>query len=174
MALCGGGAPSGRLDLPGGARAYRQYDKLVFTRGEPRSGFAAVTLTPGALAELYPGMTVACGEGVCCDIINKSFTVFVFNKRKICGKLVVRTRAPGDALRLAGRNGSKSLKKLFIENRVPERLRASVPIVADDCGPLAAPGIGQDARSLPQAGGDAVTVGFLKRLDMRAYDGKRY
>lgn len=61
---------------------------------------------------------------------------------KIIGKLVSRTRLPGDSLRLAGRGCTKSLKKLMNELSVPKELRDSLPVIADEAGVIWIYGIG--------------------------------
>ncbi len=53
---------------------------------------------------------------------------------KIKGKLTVRTRNEGDSIELAGRNCTKSLKKLFNELKIPTEERDILPIAADDEG----------------------------------------
>ena len=50
------------------------------------------------------------------------------------GDLVVRTRETGDTLRFPG--GTKSLKKWFIDEKIPADQRQLVPVVADDRGVL--------------------------------------
>lgn len=61
---------------------------------------------------------------------------------KIIGKSVLRTRQPGDSIRLAGRGCTKTLKKLFCELAVPEDMRAYIPVIADDKGVIWIYGIG--------------------------------
>ena len=56
--------------------------------------------------------------------------------------LVVRPRRSGDALRLPG--GTKTLKKWFIDRKVPAARRGLVPVFADDSGVLAVYGLGQN------------------------------
>jgi tRNA(Ile)-lysidine synthase len=46
--------------------------------------------------------------------------------------LIVRARAPGDRIRLAG--GSKKVKELLLERRIPHARRGSVPLLADGDG----------------------------------------
>lgn len=53
---------------------------------------------------------------------------------KIMGKSVVRTRLPGDSVRLLKRGCTKALTRLFSENRIPTEQRASIPVIADDLG----------------------------------------
>ena len=53
---------------------------------------------------------------------------------KIVGKSVLRTRLPGDSIRLLNRGCTKSLNKLFNEEAVPASVRDSLPVIADDNG----------------------------------------
>ena len=61
---------------------------------------------------------------------------------KISGELVIRTRLPGDNIRLAGRGNTKSLKKLYNENQIPLNIRKTLPVIADDLGVIWIHGIG--------------------------------
>lgn len=48
--------------------------------------------------------------------------------------LTVRSRQPGDRMRLFGLNGSKKVKDMFIDAKLPPGLRERIPIVADADG----------------------------------------
>lgn len=61
---------------------------------------------------------------------------------KISGELVIRTRLPGDNIRLAGRGNTKTLKKLYNENKIPLNLRETLPVISDDLGVVWVSGIG--------------------------------
>jgi len=50
----------------------------------------------------------------------------------------VRSRESGDTIRLSG--GSKTLKKLYIDRKIPADRRAFVPVVVDSLGVLAVGG----------------------------------
>ena len=56
------------------------------------------------------------------------------------GQVILRSRNSGDAMRLRG--GTKSLKKLFVDRKIPVVKRMAVPVVADDDGVLGVYGIG--------------------------------
>ena len=56
------------------------------------------------------------------------------------GQMVLRCRMPGDSIRLSG--GTKSLKKLFIDRKIPAEERKRIPVLADSRGVLAVYGIG--------------------------------
>ena len=53
---------------------------------------------------------------------------------KIVGKLELRHRMPGDKLRVRGRNGTKTLKKLYNEYSIPLCERKNLPIACDERG----------------------------------------
>jgi tRNA(Ile)-lysidine synthase len=61
---------------------------------------------------------------------------------KINGNALVRARKQGDKLRLADRKVTKTLKKLFNEQKIPIEQRAFVPVAADDEGVIWVGGIG--------------------------------
>ena len=74
--------------------------------------------------------------------------------------MILRQRQPGDEIRLSG--GRKSVKKLFIDRKIPASDRPRIPVLADEKGILAVYSIGADvdrlAKELP-----AYTVRFIKR-----------
>lgn len=53
---------------------------------------------------------------------------------KIVGKLVLRTREEGDRVFIKGRGGTKTLKKLYNEYKIPLCERENLPILADENG----------------------------------------
>lgn len=56
------------------------------------------------------------------------------------GPITVRSRLPGDSIRLQG--GTKTLKKLFIDQKIPSPQRSRIPVLADRRGILAVYGFG--------------------------------
>ncbi|MGI6280179.1 MAG: tRNA lysidine(34) synthetase TilS [Acutalibacteraceae bacterium] len=61
---------------------------------------------------------------------------------KIIGKLVIRTRQPGDTIRLRGRGCTKPLTKLYNECGIPAEERDLLPLISDDKGVVWIHGIG--------------------------------
>jgi len=110
------GNPSARADFPGGITIGRKYGLLeVVTE--------ATT----------PAVTFECTSAT--EIIN---TATVFTVVPI-GKVYIRSRQSGDTIRLPG--GTRSLKKLFIDRKIPASQRDQIPILCDDAGILGIPGI---------------------------------
>ena len=67
------------------------------------------------------------------------------------GNVYIRSRQSGDSIRLSG--GTKSLKKLFIDRKIPQSQRNQIPVICDDAGIIGVYGIGVNldraATSLP-------------------------
>lgn len=55
---------------------------------------------------------------------------------KISSNLVMRSKTAGDKIRLAGRNCTKSLKKLFCEQKIPVSLRNRLGVLSNDKGEI--------------------------------------
>ena len=82
-----------------------------------------------------------------------------------CGRiqdgLVLRSRAVGDEIKLPKRP-TKSLKKLFIEKRIPKAQREKIPVIADGEKTVAVYGIGTDERYIPQNGDEIYAIEINK------------
>ena len=134
--------PSACAQFPGGVTICRRYGELVLQTGEEPLK-TAVLSCPGVLT--LPHFRVECTPAR--EIIN---TASVFTVA--CnGPITIRCRRTGDAIQLSG--GRKSLKKLFIDRKIPADRRMRIPVLADDTGILAVYGVGVDlnkaARELP-------------------------
>ncbi|MGM9522540.1 MAG: tRNA lysidine(34) synthetase TilS [Oscillospiraceae bacterium] len=157
LELAGSGSPSGRLSLPG-LTVRRQYDRLVFSEAEVKTFEPRELPTDGVLTieELGLRFTAATILSMC--EIYKSLTTFLFKSDSICGKITVRPRNTGDSIRLSEKSGAKSLKRLFIDKKIPAHARAAVPVICDELGPVAIPGIGCDVRVRPSPGDSVLKV----------------
>ena len=120
--------PSARASFPGGVTIGRNYGILE--------------VVPSA-EQLHCSFFCAPAEA----IINTGDT-FTVNP---VGEIFVRSRQSGDTIRLPG--GTKSIKKLFIDRKIPASRRESIPILCDSLGILGIPGIGVNldraAKELP-------------------------
>ncbi len=125
--------PSGRVRLPGGITLARNYDNLEILREtEP---LKAVILGNSGTLDL-PGLTLTWGPS---DRVENGPDCFT-----VCpeGPVVLRHRESGDAIHLSG--GTKSLKKLFIDRKIPAAMRQQIPVLADSRGILGVYGSGAD------------------------------
>lgn len=74
--------------------------------------------------------------------VNNLFSNNLIDCDKIVGKWIVRNRLEGDKIRLYKRGVTKTLKKLFTENKVPSEIRGKIPVIADDLGVIWVYGLG--------------------------------
>lgn len=108
--------PSAKANFPGGVTIGRNYNVLEKVP-EPAPAQLAFFCAPAT------------------EVINTPDTFTVVP----VGKIFVRSRQAGDTIRLSG--GTKSIKKLFIDRKVPAARRESIPILCDDAGIIGIPGI---------------------------------
>ena len=125
--------PSASAAFPGGITVRRCYDRLEAVEAD--APLETIPLPVDGCVELpEAGLRVRCcpAEDTKCDSF--SFTVGVLHDP------VIRCRQSGDTIRLPG--GTKSLKKLFIDRKIPAHRRKIVPVIADDLGVVGVYGIG--------------------------------
>ena len=156
-----GGDPHAAADIPG-IRVFREYDRLMFGGFElgeilPRDvEIGRVTVIPEA------GLKIFCEFIPRCSEIYNSVNNFHFKSDSVCGKIIVRSRFEGGNIRLAGRNCTKSLKKLFSEAKLNGKNRNLVPVLCDDSGVIAIYGFGIAERCVPRRGDDVICVRIEK------------
>lgn len=132
--------PSAKADFPGGIVIARQYHRLQAL--QPLQPLEAQILPcPGTLE--LPGYRVTCEQASALENSPGVFTV------KPEGSVVVRSRRAGDTIRLAG--GTRQLKKLYIDRKIPAHLRSTIPVVADTRGVLGVYGIGTNTERTADA-----------------------
>ena len=136
--------PSARGQFPGGVTICRDYDHLIALQ-EPVVPESVTLPTEGTVTLSQWGLRITCGEAKTLENTPWVFTVCAD------GPITVRLRQAGDELGLPG--GTKSVKKLLIDRKIPAHLRNQVPIIVDQTGILAVGGIGVDrdrqAKTLP-------------------------
>ena len=117
--------PSARANFPGGIVISRNYDLLE------------------VLPEISP-TTISFRCTPATEIVNTPdmFTV------SLVGTPYIRSRQTGDSIRLPG--GTKSLKKLFIDRKIPAAQRDQIPILCDDAGIIGIPGISVNLNRVAQ------------------------
>lgn len=131
--------PSARTNLPGAVTVGRDYDRLVVL--EQKTAPDEVTLLPGDTLQL-PQWGMMASYVPAQQIINTKeiFTV------SASGPVVLRSRQAGDSIRLNA--GTCTLKKLFIDRKIPAHQRPYIPVLADGQGVLGVYGIGANVDRL--------------------------
>ena len=150
-ALLYSGKPSAKVNLPGGVTIARNYG-ILEARREEEALRKQVLPCPGEVE--LEDYVIICRPAE--EIIQSADTFTVLPK----GEMVLRGRESGDTIRLSG--GSKSLKKLYIDRKIPAAQRSGLPVIADAEGVLGVYSIGPNldrvARALP-----AVQIQIKKR-----------
>ncbi|MFJ7729831.1 tRNA lysidine(34) synthetase TilS [Neobacillus sp. NPDC097160] len=125
--------PSGKLDFPNGLKVIRSYFQLAFQ-------FQEITTEPYAYEISEPGtIMLPTGRSIRIDYVEREIadpqhnTVF-FNAESIKWPIIIRTRKKGDRMTLKGMQGSKKLKDIFIDQKVPVQDRDNWPVITDKEG----------------------------------------
>ena len=121
--------PSGAIDLPAGLKVKKSYDDCTFSFDEMVQEPYFFTLHIPGDTLLPNGSKIEARyiEGN----IDGSNDAFVIDPEKVRLPLVVRTRKNGDRIAIKGLNGSKKVKDIFIDEKIPLTERAVWPIVED-------------------------------------------
>ncbi|MBQ8880806.1 MAG: tRNA lysidine(34) synthetase TilS [Oscillospiraceae bacterium] len=130
--------PSAKAEFPGGVTVARNYDVL-----EPSEKAEALQSLELRDSVTVGGFRISCAPNTEAEQTPQSFAVLTQ------GKIQIRPRREGDCIRLNA--GTKSLKKLFIDKKIPAAMRNSIPVIADDAGVLGIAGIGANVDRLSAA-----------------------
>ncbi|MCM2535566.1 tRNA lysidine(34) synthetase TilS [Neobacillus pocheonensis] len=114
--------PSGKLDLPNGLKIIRSYLQMSFQfELANEHTYLFEVREPGTIELPYGGR-------VGMDLIDREYVgtngyYALFNAENIKLPLTIRTRKIGDRMTLKGMLGSKKLKDIFIDSKVPIQAR---------------------------------------------------
>lgn len=148
------GKPSACCALPHGFTARREYGALRLTRAQIQPMRPDVPVSVPFERTLWDGsVRVSAHVLEKNEVFYKSFNTFCVD----CGtidfvSLCVRTRRAGDRIRLTEKGGSRTLKKLLIDRKIPRGKRDGLVVVADKTGVIAVQDIGMDCSRSPRGG----------------------
>ncbi len=148
------GNPSAECSLPHGFTARREYASGRIVKESVVDGISCVHLPVPCDTVIGDGNTrIRIRRLEKTEVFNKSFNTFCVD----CGTidfttLCVRSRRTGDRIRLS-ENGSRTLKKLMIDRKIPRMRREGLAVIADKNGVIAVEDIGTDAARLHGEGG---------------------
>ena len=179
------GSSGGRISLPGELTARREFDKLLLRRSA-----GPETDSPGDYIELQEGLNrlrlgSACWElDLCIERVEAGeigrflpaagetgavSLCQAFDLERLNLPLGAGEWYPGDRIEMFGNSGSKKLKKLFVERRVPVSGRGCIPVVLDNEGQIVwVCGVGRSSA----APLDEKTTGVLVVEAFRVAEGK--
>ena len=142
--------PSARANFPCGVVICRNYDRLEKAE-ETEMISPRLLACPGSVELPQQGIRITCRVA--------EQPVFKFDRFTVYpqGKITVRSRQPGDTIRLQG--GTKSLKDLMIDRKIPAAKRNKIPVICDEAGILGVWGIGANLERI-SGQGSAVEICF--------------
>lgn len=129
------------LDLGGGLTCIRQYDMIVFSSKPPERQASytyriSLPQSPLLLREIGKVMTMTVlererffsrGDGPSGKLAWLDLDALVW-------PLTIRSRLPGDTIKVMGLNGSKKVKDIYIDDKIPSSERSVIPLVCDGLG----------------------------------------
>jgi len=155
MDLTDGAKPGGSLNLPGGLLVRRTYGRIEFRRVEKGAGRTRVGTPPNASGESFtlnvtvPGTVRIASLGLSLRFrelkhVPASLTTdrrAYMDMAQISFPIVVRNMKPGDRIQPLGMKGTRKLKSVFIDDKIPLEIRGMIPVVADALSILWVPGV---------------------------------
>ncbi|MBH0231823.1 tRNA lysidine(34) synthetase TilS [Halobacillus yeomjeoni] len=121
------------MDFPRGLKIIRAYDSVTLTfRIDEDIEPLFKTLQIGETIQLPDGSLL---QADWTDRPEEEGTyVYLCDSHHVKFPLIVRTRMNGDRIRVRGMNGSKKVKDIFIDQKIPSDSRNSWPLVTDSNG----------------------------------------
>ncbi|UOQ44659.1 tRNA lysidine(34) synthetase TilS [Halobacillus salinarum] len=125
--------PNAELDLPHELKVVRAYDELTFSfhSSEDICPYSHL-IDIGERLELKDGHVLTLEQ--CPARSDENRYEFICDSHHVKLPLIVRSRKQGDRMKLRGMNGSKKVKDIFIDKKIPAQLRKSWPLVTDSDG----------------------------------------
>lgn len=161
------------LHLGGGLICSRQYDTIVFSSKpvQQQAGYTyrlSFPFTPVELTEIGKIITMTVLERESFNVLGEDCAKMSawFDSDELILPLTVRSRLPGDTIRVMGLNGSKKVKNIYIDDKIPASERDLIPLVCDGLGNIVwIPGV---RRSMHAAVGRHTTSVLLLSMDSKS------
>ncbi|MEK3750758.1 tRNA lysidine(34) synthetase TilS [Paenibacillus sp. FSL E2-8871] len=157
------------LDLGGGLTCVRQYDIILFSSkpAQQQASYTYRLFLPDSelkLEEIGKVMSMAVLERENFFVQGEDYGKMSawFDRDELVFPLTIRSRLPGDTIRVMGLNGSKKVKDIYIDDKIPAAERSMIPLVCDGLGNIVwIPGV---RRSMHAAVGRQTTSILLLSL----------
>lgn len=124
--------PSGRLHFPHGLQVFRSYNEctLTFDKDECDKTYKQMLEVPGNV-KLPTDFMITSEIWTQDKPRDIKENQAVIDLSKVILPLYARTRLDGDRMKLKGTNGSKKIKSIFIEGKIPLQQRDTWPLIVD-------------------------------------------
>ena len=167
--LCLAGPANGEISLPGGRHAVRQYDRLRTTSRAPalHPKFSKPLAFEGTTEIAEAGLAfeaslVAAGQVA----MPADHSSALFDIEAIAADgLSARNFKPGDRIRPLGMTGTRKVKDVFIDRKLPPPLRGRFPVVAMGTQIVWLPGILRGDGALVSTASETVLHVRARHLD---------
>jgi tRNA(Ile)-lysidine synthase len=145
-----------------GAKLTTEYGEINVGENEPTEVPEAIELpVPGKVK--FGEWLVSTGKDV-----TEGAVIGLVGEWAIVNGLTVRGREEGDSIRPAGMDGNKSLQDLFVDNKVPERLRAAYPVVVSGDEVIWVPGLAVSGDHVALDAKHAITLSAISATMVEA------
>ncbi|AMA74508.1 tRNA lysidine(34) synthetase TilS [Aneurinibacillus thermoaerophilus] len=158
--------PSASLYLPGSLQVRREYQRVIFSTSEE-----APSIPPYIYSLDIPGQVYIpeVDRIIRCFYGNREAekrlaegTYAVFDPAGVKGRLYVRQRRAGDRMTPQGMSGSKKVKDILIDMKIPRLARERIPLLTDGEHILWIPGVKRSNKYLPPKEMDIVLYVVLE------------
>ncbi len=130
--------PSGFVTLPSNLIVRRSYDNLLISREQPETERAVTQIevtVPGVYEFPSAGITIAVRlaaketlDPYAADGVRRA----VFDAEDVRFPLILRSLIPGDRFKPWGTEGSRKIKELYIDLKIPRERRRLIPLLVKD------------------------------------------
>ncbi|PLR78923.1 tRNA lysidine(34) synthetase TilS [Bacillus sp. V3-13] len=144
--------PSGTLDFPKDLKVVRSYDDchFQFEKAERHPFYIEITKTGTVTLPNGGVITVETVEDCGSD---NGLDRFCFQSGAVQFPIIVRTRKNGDRMSIKGMKGTKKIKAIFIDSKIPLSEREEWPIVTDKDGNIIwLPGLKKSSLPIKKSG----------------------
>ncbi|MGG3890585.1 tRNA lysidine(34) synthetase TilS [Metabacillus fastidiosus] len=153
--------PSGSLDYPNGLRVIKSYDNCLFTFDYDKSLPYEIPLSIPSTIILPNGSAIDCGILKKPHFLKRGNDVFFLSVERLKEPLTIRSRKQGDKIKLKGMNGTKKVKDIFIDEKVPLHNRDIWPILEDGDGNILwVPGLKKSVFEEDDCNGDYIFLQY--------------
>ncbi|RWZ51272.1 tRNA lysidine(34) synthetase TilS [Halobacillus fulvus] len=157
--------PNAELHFPRGLLVVRAYDTLSFTFSQDEDLSYEYELSVGESMQLPNGDRISADWAE--DGVEEDPYTFVCESCHVPQPFIVRTRRKGDRMRLKGMNGSKKVKDIFIDQKIPARLRQSWPMLTDKDGNILwLIGLKKAGKNTGESSGPLIRFHYENKADM--------
>jgi tRNA(Ile)-lysidine synthase len=155
--------PSGTLDFPSGLRIIRSYGNCHFQLNPPERHNYCFEVTGTDKIILPNGDMIKVKELDDAPGYEASKNSFIIDLKQSGIPLIIRNRQNGDRMALKGMVGSKKVKDIFIDSKIPLAKREEWPIVTDREGKILwLPGLKKSNHEAGKEGNKFLLLTYIK------------